>query len=173
MRPREDALVRMRAGYAELDALLTGPAPAEFEERGVVGEWSLRDLLAHFAGYERWVSAEILAELEHREATDEERYGRPDTPSPEDDLNDDTSNAWVVAYARQQPLDVVLDEFRGSHQRLVEAVDRCSDADFEDRARVPSFNGRSIASVLPNQCWAHYAQHLPDIQRWLARRPGP
>jgi hypothetical protein len=27
-------------------------------------------------------------------------------------------------------------------------------------------DGRSLASVLPNQCWAHYAQHLPDILRW-------
>jgi hypothetical protein len=147
------------------EALATVPRE-RLTEPGVVGEWSLRDVLAHFAGYERYLSGEVLATLQGRPATNEELYGRPDAPTPADDVDEDTSNAWVVARARRQPVNVVLEDFATAHHRLVAAVEACADDEFEDPGRFASFNGRSLASVLPNQCWAHYAQHLPDILRW-------
>ena len=170
MTSRNAALAHMRGGYAEMEAVLAGLEADDLEQPGVVGEWSLRDVLAHFAGYERYVAAEVIAALEDREATNNELYGGEEAPTAEDDLNDDTSNAWVVGHARLQPLQAVLDEFSGSHHHLVEAVERCSDPDFEDPTRFAFCNGRSLASVMPNQCWAHYEQHLPDIRRWRADR---
>ncbi len=170
MTERDTALAHMRDGYAQMESVLAGLELDDLEQPGVVGEWSLRDVLAHFAGYERYVAAEVGAALENREATNQELYGGEEAPTPEDDLNEDTGNAWVVGRARLQPLQAVLDEFSGSHHRLVGAVERCSDADFEDPSRFAFCNGRSLASVLPNQCWAHYEQHLPDIRSWRAHR---
>ena len=112
---------------------------------GVTDEWSVRDLLAHIAGYERYVSALIFGELEGRTPTNQDFYGRDDPPTPEDDANDDTSNAWVVAHARAQPLQATLDEYRWAHDRMIRAVEACSDADLED----PKRSRRSMA----RRCW--------------------
>jgi hypothetical protein len=168
MSSREDALEQMRAGYGQISEALATVPREHLTDPGVVGEWSLRDVLAHFAGYERYLSGEVLATLQGRAATNEELYGRPDAPTPADDIDENTSNAWVVARARRQPVDAVLEDFATAHYRLVAAVEACDDDEFEDLARFASFDGRSLASVLPNQCWAHYAQHLPDILRWCA-----
>jgi len=136
-------------------------------ETGVTEEWSVRDLIAHMAAYERYTAAAIFADLTGTPATTQDFYGRDDAPSEAEESTDDTTNAWVVAYARRQPLDAVLAEFRWAHDRLVEAVTACEDADLDDPARFPSLEGKSLAAILPNQCWGHHREHLPQVVDWL------
>ena len=81
----------MRASWDEAEAVLARIPEDRMLEPGVTGEWSVRDLLAHIAGYERYVSALIFGELEGRTPTNQDFYGRDDPPTPEDDANDDTS----------------------------------------------------------------------------------
>jgi hypothetical protein len=173
MSTKEACLAEMRASWDELTSVIDSIPHDRLEEPGVVGEWSVRDLVAHMA-YERYVAAAIFADLTGVPATNQDFYGRDDAPSEADDANDDTTNAWVVAYARQQPLDAVLDQFRWAHHRLVEAVDACDEADLDDPARFPSMLGKSLAAVLPGQCWGHHREHLPQIVDWLnaTRQPG-
>ena len=164
-------LREMRASFAEVMAVV-GAIPRErLTEVGVTDAWSVRDVLAHEAGYERWVAAAIFGDLERRTPTTQEYYGRDDAPSEADDANDDTVNAWVVAYARTLPLDHVLAEFRWAHDRLVEAVTACQEADLEDPTRLPFTKGRSLFAILPGQCWGHHRQHLPQIQEFAQRAP--
>jgi uncharacterized protein (TIGR03083 family) len=173
MSTKETCLAEMRASWGEMTAVVELIPRERLDEPGVVEGWSVRDMLAHMAGYERYVAAAIFADLTGVPATNQDFYGRDDAPSEADDANDDTSNAWVVAYARQQPLDAVLEEFRWAHNRLVEAVDACDEADFDDPARFPSMLGKSLAAVLPNQCWGHHREHLPQLVDWLSATPQP
>src|SRR4029450_13498714 len=45
-------------------------------------------------------------------------YGRDDAPTEADDASDDSTNAWVVAHARTQPVAALLAAFRWAHERL-------------------------------------------------------
>ena len=173
MSTKEACLAEMRASFDELTAVVDAIPRDRLDEPGVVGEWSVRDLLAHLAGYERYVAAAIFADLTGTPATTRDFYGRDDAPSAADEATDDSTNAWVVAYARQQPLDAVLDEFRWAHHRLVEAVAACEEADFDDPARLPSMLGKRLSVVLPNQCWCHHREHLPQVVDWLDATPQP
>ena len=173
MSTKDACLAEMRASWEELTAVVDAIPRELMDEPGVVGEWSVRDLLAHFAGYERYVAAAVFGDLTGKPATNQDFYGRDDAPSEADDANDDTSNAWVVAYARNRPLDAVLEEFRWAHHRLLEAVEACGEGDFDDPARLPSMLGKSLAAVLPNQCWAHHREHLPQLLDWLNATPQP
>ena len=157
----------MQASWAELIAVIDRIPRDRMDEPNTIGDWSVKDILAHFPGYERWVGATVIAELEGREATIVELYGRADAPSPEEDADDDLSNAWLINHARTQSLDWVLDELAYGHRRLVEAVEACTDADLEDPNRFRSMEGRSFAAVLPNQCWEHHRRHLAEIEAWI------
>jgi len=168
MSTRDDTLAEMRASWNEAEAVLARIPEDRMLVPGVTGEWSVRDLLAHVAGYERYVSALIFGELERRTPTNQDFYGRDDPPTAEDDANDDTSNAWVVAHARAQPLQATLDEYRWAHDRMIRAVEACSDADLEDPMRFPSLKGKTLLAILPGQCIGHHREHLPQLTAFAA-----
>jgi len=126
-------------------------------------------MLAHEAGYERYVAAALFGDLTGRPPTVRDFYGRDDAPTEADDVNDDSTNAWVVARVRTLPVDEVLAEFRWPHDRLVEAVEACAEADFEDPDRFPSLKGKTLLRILPNQCWGHHREHVIQLRAFSAR----
>ena len=166
---KERTLDDMRASWDETEAVLARIPEARMLEPGVVEAWSVRDLLAHIAGYERYVSALIFGDLEGYQPTNQQFYGRDDAPTPEDDANDDTSNAWVVAHARTKDLQATLTEYRWAHDQMIRAVDACSEADLEDASRFPSLNGKTLLSILPGQCMGHHREHLPQLEAFASR----
>ena len=168
MSTKDRTLADMRASWDETEAVLSTIPEERMLTVGVTDEWSVRDLLAHVAGYERYVSALIFGDLEGRKPTTQEFYGRDDDPMPEDDANDDTSNAWVVNHARTQPLDATLAEYRWAHDQMIKAVEACSDADLEDPSRFPSLNGKTFLSILPGQCMGHHREHLPQLKAFAS-----
>ena len=159
----------MRASFAEVMAVLDAIPRERLTDVGVTDEWSVRDVLAHESGYERWVAAAIFGDLEGRTPTTQEYYGRDDSPTEAEDANDDTVNAWVVAHARTRTVDAVLAEFRWAHDRLVEAVAACEEADLEDPNRLPFTKGKTLLAILPGQCWGHHREHLRQIREFARR----
>jgi len=74
-----------------------------------------------------------------------------------------------VAHARTLPVPEVLAEYRWAHARLLEAVEACAETDFDDPGRFPSMEGKTLAAVLPGQCWGHHRQHLPQLAAFAER----
>ena len=80
-------LAEMRASFAEVIAVVDAIPRESLTDVGVTAEWSVRDVLAHESGYERWVAAtekllvekEILTtdEIDERTAETERRWGGP------------------------------------------------------------------------------------------------
>jgi DinB superfamily len=163
---KDMCLAEMRASFGEVMAVLDTIAPERLTEVGVTDQWSPRDLLAHEAGYERYVAAALFGDLTGRPPTNRDFYGRDDPPTAAEDATEDATNAWYVAHARTLPVEDVLAEFRWAHDRLVEAVEVCDERDFADPDRFPSFEGRTLLSVLPGQCWGHHREHLPQLERF-------
>jgi len=166
---KETALTEMRASFAEVLAVLARIPRDRLTDAGVTAEWSVRDTLAHEAGYERYVAAALFGDLTGRPPTTRDFYGRVDAPSEAEEANDDSTNAWVVAHARTLPVGDVLAEFRWAHDRLVEAVEACVEADLEDPDRFPSLKGKQLLRILPNQCWAHHREHTVQLEAFAAR----
>jgi len=167
---KETCLAEMRGSFAEVMAIVDTIPRTRLTEPGVTDAWSVRDVLAHESGYERWVAAAIFGDLEGRTPTQQEYYGRDDAPTEADDESDDTTNAWVVAHARTLSVDDVLTEFRWAHERLVEAVEACDEADLVDASRLPFTKGKTLLEILPGQCWGHHRQHLPQIRQFAREK---
>ncbi|HEX2194192.1 MAG TPA: maleylpyruvate isomerase N-terminal domain-containing protein [Candidatus Limnocylindria bacterium] len=163
---KDRCLADMQAAWRETEAMLATIPPERLTEPGVTEDWSVRDLLAHIAGYERYTAEAILGDLTERKPTPRELYGRDESPTPEDEANDDTTNAWVVAYWRTRPVEETLSEYRWAHQRLVEAVQACPEEAFEDPSRLPVIKGKPLEQVISDQCQGHHAEHLAQIRPW-------
>ena len=78
---KESCLAEMRASFGEVTAVLGTIAAERLTELGVTTEWSVRDLLAHEAGYERYVAAAIFGDLTGQPPTNRDFYGRDDAPT--------------------------------------------------------------------------------------------
>lgn len=161
---KETTLAEMRASFAEVQAVLARIPRNRLTEVGVTDQWSVRDMLAHEAAYERYVAAAIFGDLTGTPPTTRDFYGRDDAPTKAEEANDNTTNAWVVAYARTLPVEDVLAEFKWAHDRLVEAVEACAEADLEDPDRFASLKGKTLLRILPNQCWSHHREHLVQLE---------
>jgi hypothetical protein len=166
---KETCLAEMRASFHEVTAVLDAIPRERLTEVGVTEEWSVRDVLAHEAGYERYVAAALFGDLTGKPPTNRDFYGRDDAPTEADDATDDSTNAWVVAHARTQPVEAVLTEFRWAHDRLVKAVEACVEADFDDPDRFPSFKGKTLLAILPDQCQGHHREHLRQLEPFARR----
>src|SRR5919202_373548 len=103
----------MRREHAEWDALIAGADEARLTGPGAVGDWSVKDLVAHVMVYERWVVGNLGDDV-------------PPDPDPPSDVNMndlDQRNAWFYRANLDRPLVDVLADWRHFAHRLEELVE--------------------------------------------------
>lgn len=154
---RDELLERMRSTRQELEAVLAGLPPADLLEPGVAADWSVKDMLAHLAWYEREEAAYYGA------------TGEPESPwwsEPQD-----IRNELMVAASRSSSLDHVLAELRAARQRMVALVESLTDDELGDPDRFPdTTTERPPWLAIATHTYLHDQEHLAMIRDWLARR---
>jgi len=171
----------MEAGRREWDALLSQIGAHDLEQPGVEGVWSVKQIVAHVAGYEEWTGAFVRDRLDPTAGTlaafdafwqrqlDAYRRDRPDFPARMSETDDDQTNALVVATYDRYSAREVLERERRAYEQLLSAIRVLPEARLSEPVGA---GGRPLAAILPNQCHAHYQMHMPAIRRWLERRPN-
>jgi len=174
------ALLRaMETARYEWDSLLADIDEDALNEPGVEGVWSVKQIVAHIAGYEEWATAFLTDRLNPsagalaafdafwQHELDTYRQKRPDFPAHMSETDDDQTNALVVAVYERYTAQEVLAREREAYQQLLSATQALSETQLAEPWQP---NGRSLLEILPNQSCAHYRTHLPAIQRWLEQR---
>jgi hypothetical protein len=144
----KDALLReMEAGFADLLSTVDGLSEEQMT-RVWYGNWSVRDILAHVAGWHR----EEIAMLE--------RMARGERPVPEsaDYTDDDAWNARFVAKWRAASAGEVLAELKASKEAYVAAAGRLPEERFKE--------GRTAHRLVQQGCTEHYREHADEIREW-------
>jgi hypothetical protein len=144
-------------------AVLDEVGPARMEQPGVIGDWSMKDLVAHLTVWNRRLVAGL-----HAAQRGEPEPGPPWSP---DLQTEDEINAWIYESERRRPLpDLLAEMHRLFEQILAWAEDLPDDVKM---ARVePSYylvwmNDRRL---LPGEFFDHFHDdHEPDVRAWLAR----
>ena len=147
----KDALLReMEAGFADLLSTVDGLSEEQMT-RVWYGDWSVRDILAHIAGWHR----EEIAMLE--------RMARGERPVPEsaDYTDDDAWNARFVAKWRAASAGEVLAELEAIKEAYVAAAGRLPEERFEE--------GRTAHRLVQQGCTEHYREHGDEIRGWRER----
>ena len=137
-----DLLQAEEAEWEELESLVEALSPEQAEIPGYLPRWSVKDFLAHLAGW--------LAEA--GQALEQIRSGT----FTDSDVDVDARNDAFVDANRDQPLSVVFFELKAARRRLLHHLHGLTE--------IPPLAEASLRKAGPE----HYAQHLPRLREWVA-----
>lgn len=152
---------QFRDERAKLESVLSRMSAEQMQTAGVVGGWSVKDVLAHIAV---WSARTITLMFQA------ERGQAPSIGVPEDAAAD-WANVNAKAYEEQKgrTLEQVLADFRGTHAQLLKRVAAWKDErKFFDKRAYPSLRGNSLFDYAYGNGPEHDIEHRQQIEAWLA-----
>jgi len=151
-------LERIRSEHRRLETALAGISPENMLRPGVVGEWSIKDILAHISDWEQrflsWYRAGQRGEV-------------PERPEPGlswDDL--DLLNQRIYEKHRHRSLPDVRAGFDASYQELIAAVEAMSEEELFTAGRFAWTGDYPLLPYLRANADEHYAEHAAQIEAW-------
>jgi uncharacterized protein (TIGR03083 family) len=147
-------LERIQADREALDTLLAGAPEEQMTKPGVVGQWSLKDIIAHIT----WHEQQMVIVLQERRLAGSDLWN----------LTTDERNHAIYEQNRDRPLAEVLAESRQVYELLLESLQTVADADLNDPALFQGMPPDWIpAQLIAHNTYEHYRHHLDDIRAWL------
>ena len=133
---------------------------------GVLGKWSIKDLLAHLLVYEQYI-ADRMEEIRHSElyvpcrtqnALDAflDQFGYPDFGSPL--LDDEAAMSWVIDKYRSVSMEEIVTQELHAFTSIVASLEKM------DEDTISSHN---LYERVANNTYKHYRQHVRIIRSWL------
>jgi uncharacterized damage-inducible protein DinB len=120
------------------------------------GEWSVKDILAHIAWYER----EMAGAIEKHALVGSELWQLPP----------DQRNDVIFKENKDRPLNEIRDESRQVHDRLMQSLESLTEEDLHDAGR---FLGMPAEwkpwQVIATNTFEHYQHHTAQVDYWLMR----
>lgn len=155
---KSDLLDVIHAEREQLETLIEPLTDEQMTAASVAASWSVKDILAHIAAWERLACDRIQAALS----------GEPlKFPLIKGDSDVDRFNAEVYAQNQDQTLGQVLKEYHDSHQDFLDLIETLQD-DFLASPLPFDWAGNLTAQVMisANTHW-HYIEHAESISKWL------
>ncbi len=152
---KAEVIEQIKQSRALIDDAIAGLTPDQMLRPGVIGLWSVKDMLAHLAAWQ----SELITAL-----------SRLDTPkvTPEivkiEDIyawNDDTYHANAP-----RPLDIVLEDFQGVHKHLLKMVQDMPEKDLNDVRKFEWMEGEPLWYLLAENGFWHEQEHAAQIAAW-------
>jgi len=152
-----EKLKNSRAAF--LDAI-DGLSDDAMLEPGVVGEWSVRDLLVHLTLWE----AGLVTLLFHI------KEGRKPPPDEKAAETMDQKNARWHAENKDRPLDLARADFIAVRKQTLRRVRALTQAEFEKADKLAWLEGAPLSKWIASDTFDHEAEHIQQIRAWRARR---
>ncbi len=147
----------LESARTAIEGLLDEAGEARLTEPGVVGEWSVKDILAHVTAWEERIMA--WAEALHQ--------GTRPIPAPwPSGLSEEQVNTTIYQNNQARPLAEVLERWRQTHQKITETVQSMNDEELFQR-KIDWLNGASFAEAIPGNSFEHIDSHANDMRAWL------
>ncbi len=144
-------IISSRAGW---DEQLTHLNPADMERPGVVGEWSIKDLIAHIT----WSENEMVGMLKARALVGSELW----------ELSTDERNQIVYLQNKDRPLEEVVSEARHIFTQLLSLLEGLEDPELYDAAYFKDLPTDWLPwRIIAGNTYLHYQEHRKDLQAWL------
>ena len=157
---KSELLDWLQEEYQKWEAFLAQVGPARMDQPGVNGEWSMKDVVAHLTGWNRWLVARLQAAGR--------REPEPLPPWPAHLQTDDEINAWIYESNRGRSVRAVLDETHRVYQQLLAVIE-----DLPDEVRIePEWHlvWLDDKRFPAGEFFDHFHDdHEPDLRAWLAR----
>jgi hypothetical protein len=146
---------RIRETSTRLELLLARLNVDQMNQPGAVGAWSVKDVIAHIAFWERY-EADILRAI-----------ARGDAPLLGAEDLTETRNASVVAQYYLRSLSAVIAEWHAAREELVDLIEELSGEDLNDPERFAWSGGRTLLDRIASNSYDHEQEHIDQIREWM------
>lgn len=162
---KDKLLERIRVEHRRLESNLAKLSQEEILQPGVIGQWSVKDILAHLVDWEQrcmdWIEVSFRGET-------------PETPAPGMTWRDlDILNQQIFEKHRNRALGEVLDEFHSSYQAMLKRVESISEEDLTDPHRFGWRAGKPLWKLVAANTYNHYRWAKTEIRKWIKARNVP
>ena len=157
---KSELLKAMAEGRKQLNEAIQGLPEEAYDEPGVVGEWSVKDVLSHLLAWE----AELIKLLWQA------KNGQKPTSAQVTVKSVDEQNADWFQEMHERPVERVLADFETIRQQSLRRVEGFSDRDLTDPARYPWLKGRPLWQWIAGDTFEHDEEHGEQIRVWRAGR---
>lgn len=146
---------------AALEELLAGLTPEQFTTPGALGDWSVKDVLAHLLEWQhmlqRWFAAGQCGE---NPAVPAEGFNWAQLPA---------LNQAIFERYRDAPLDDILREFRASAQAIDALAAGCSEEDLFKPGLYPWMRKNTLAAYINSSAGSHYRWARNEMRKNLRK----
>lgn len=163
---KSELLNSLQEEYQQWETLLDEIGPARMEQPAVNGDWSMKDIVAHLTGWNRWLVARLQAA--GRSEPD------PPPPWPAHIQTENEINAWIYESSHGRSVREVLNESHRVFQQLLTVIEG-----FPDDVRIDPVEHQGRVYLLvwlddqrfpAGEFFDHFHDdHEPDIRAWMAR----
>lgn len=150
----EDFISKLNLLRKEWDELLSQLEPEQLEIPGVIGDMSVKDLIAHVSWYEE----QMVELLSTRVLAGSELWG----------LSPAERNQKIFELNKDRVLGEVLAESQGIHAMLRAELEKLIDMELVDAAAYEGMPEDWMPwKVIAGNSFEHYQQHFDDLKKWL------
>jgi len=157
---KNELISALEDSHERLLESIEGLSPEAMVEPGVVGEWSVKDVLAHLS---RW-EAEVVKLLWQA------RQGIAPTTLLNEQVPDDEVNARWHEEDQARPLERILEDFYGVRDQTIRRLEFFTDKDLNDPKRYPWLGGQPLMEWVAGDTFEHDAEHLEQLRLWREKK---
>lgn len=143
---------------ADMIDLLEGQPDAVLLEPGVVGAWSIKDVLAHLSHWEGQIVTGLF-QLQNGTA-------QPNTVHFSGEDVDAINRRWHEE-GKNRTLEMVWADWHGVRKQTIRRVAGFSEADLNDAQRFNWLKGRTLTQWVLNDSVEHEEEHTDQVRAWL------
>jgi hypothetical protein len=150
-----ELIQRIETDWARLQASLDGLSEEQLHTPGVVGEWTIKDVLAHIAAWQtRLISAMFKAE----------RGLAPDMTEP--GMTVDKLNAQWYREMKDRSFDQVWEDLDASYHQILARLENWPEKDLFEPKRFKWMKGEPFERYIAGDSYEHYVEHAGHIEAW-------
>ncbi len=152
----KDELIRkIESEWHKLQTALDGLTEEQMHQPGVVGEWSIKDVLAHLTAWQtRLISTMFKAE---RGLVPEATEVGPTV---------DQMNEKFYQEMKDRSFEQVWDDLDSSYYQLLGRLEAWKEKDLFDPLRFKWMRGEPFERYIAGDSYEHYAEHAQQIHEW-------
>lgn len=152
---KQEVLDQIREAREEMQQALNGLANDMMLRPGVVGMWSVKDVLAHLSIWQ----SELITALSQ---LDQPQHA-PHIVEIEDI---DEFNAEQYRANVRRPLDIILEDFEGVHKHLIKTVEELDEKTLNDNRTFSWMEGEPLWYLIAENGYWHEQEHAEEIRQW-------
>lgn len=156
---KKQLLETIEVEHNALEGLLAGLSAVQITQPGVVGEWSVKDVLAHLLEWQQMVLSWHSAGLKGKvPAVPAEGLNWAQIP---------LLNQQIYEKHRKRPLADIQKEFKASHRKMLSTIQGLSDEELFTRGRYTWTKNNTLGTYFVSSTSSHYLWARTNIKKGL------